>query len=124
VASEEDLNSFISSSFRSVWALELLCHLRRNPEKELTAGELVEQLRASDSVVRGNIAQLVAAGLVAVTSEGAARYAPVNKELDRLAGEAEAQYARSPDAVRRVIVRASHPGLTAFSDAFRLGGDK
>jgi hypothetical protein len=98
--------------------------LRRNPEKDSTAGELVEQLRASDSVVRVSIAQLVTARLVAVTSEGAAKYAPANEDLDRLAGEAEAQYAISPDAVRRVIVRASHPGLTAFSDAFRLGGDK
>ena len=43
--------------------------------------------------------------------------------LPVVAGAAEAQYSKSPDAVRRIIVRATSPGLSAFSDAFRLGGD-
>jgi hypothetical protein len=37
--------------------------------------------------------------------------------------ETEALYARSPDAVRRMIISASHGGLTAFADAFRIRKD-
>jgi hypothetical protein len=123
VAARQELVSFIGASFRSVWALELLCHLRkhagpRSPE------ELVESLRASDLVVRTCLADLVAAGLVSVDDTGRASYAPATPDLERLASETESYYSTSPDAVRRIIIRAANPGPSAFSDAFRLGGDK
>lgn len=121
---EEELVSFIGASFRSVWTLELLCHLRRSNGASRSAEELDESLRASDLVVRTSLAELVAAGLVSVDDKGNARYAPATPDLDRLAGLAEEQYAKSPNAVRRIIIKAANPGLTAFSDAFRLGGDK
>ena len=43
--------------------------------------------------------------------------------MDKLVEQAEALYATSPDAVRRMIVAASNPGITAFADAFRLRKD-
>lgn len=122
MVSDKDLTAFIGATFRSIWALELLCHLRHLRE-ERTAEELVESLRASDLVVRRSLDELVAAGLVSVTAESKATYAPATSDLDRLAAAVETKYATSPDAVRRVIVRAANPGLSAFSDAFRLGGD-
>jgi hypothetical protein len=120
---DAELASFIGAAFRSVWAFELLCELRkdgapRSPE------ELVESLRASDLVVRTGLAELIAAGLVSLEGDGRASYHPAPAQLDRLASAAEAQYTKSPDAVRRIIIRSANPGLTAFSDAFRLGGDK
>ncbi len=48
------------------------------------------------------------------------RYAPASTDLDRLAAQAETLYARSPGAVRRMIVTAASPGIAAFADAFRL----
>jgi hypothetical protein len=122
VESEEELVSFIGAAFRSVWALELLCHLRRTPGEPRSPEQLVESLRASDQVVQTSLAELTAAGLASMDRKGQATYAPASADLDRLAGEAEAYYAKSPDAVRRVIIRGANPGLTAFSDAFRLGG--
>jgi len=124
VAGKQELATFIGASFRSVWALELLCTLRRHPGESRSAEQLVDSLRASDLVVRTSLSELVAAGLVSVDGAGHATYAPASAELDRLAGLAEQHYAKSPDAVRRIIVKAANPGLTAFSDAFRLGGDK
>lgn len=121
LASDKDLASFIGATFRSIWALELLCHLRALRE-ERSAEELVENLRASDLVVNRSLEELVAAGLVSVTAEGRAVYAPATDELDSLAAAVETKYATSPDAVRRIIVRAANPGPTAFADAFRLGG--
>jgi len=122
MASQEDLATFIASSFRSVWALEVLCHLRSSPEIELSPGELVTALRASELVVRQSLAELTAAGLALVGEDGRAKYAPATAELDRLALAAEERYATAPDAVRRIIVKAANPGLTAFADAFRLKG--
>lgn len=121
---EQELVSFIGTSFRSVWALELLCHLRKSGESTRSPEQLVDSLRASDLVVRTSLAELMAAGLVSVDESGNARYAPASPELDRLASQAEEQYGKSPDAVRRIIIRSANPGLTAFSDAFRLGGPK
>ena len=123
MAARQELLSFIGASFRSVWALELLCDLRKHTGAPRTADELVESLRASDQVVRTSLAELVAAGLVSVDRDGRASYAPATPHLDRLAGETESYYSTSPDTVRRIIVRAANPGPAAFSDAFRLGGD-
>ncbi len=120
MTSEEVLTQFIGSSFRSVWALEVLCHLRKAPEDEFLPDELVAALRASDAVVRQSIAELTAVGLVVVGGGEKVKYAPAGPDLDRLAAAAEARYATAPDAVRRIIVRSANQGLAAFADAFRL----
>lgn len=80
-------------------------------------------LRASDSIVAQSVDSLVAAGLVATEEDGRARYLAASPDLDHRAGEAEAFYAKSPDAVRRLIVMSANGGLTAFADAFRLRKD-
>ena len=49
--------------------------------------------------------------------------APPSDELDRLVEGAASLYAKSPDAVRRTIVAAASPAITAFADAFRLRKD-
>ncbi|MGA9581205.1 MAG: hypothetical protein WBR13_04455 [Allosphingosinicella sp.] len=121
--SDEDVSSFIRSTFRSVWALELLCFLRQDRERSHSHDEMVAGLRGSDLVVTQSVGSLTAAGLVAAEADGAARYIPVSEELDRLADRATALYARSPDAVRRMIVAAANPAITAFADAFRLRKD-
>lgn len=118
-----DVSNFIRSTFRSVWALELLCLMRKEPERGWMRAELVSALRASDLVVDQGLAGLVAAGLVVMVSEESARYQPASEALDRLAREAEAQYASSPDKVRRLIIHAAHGGLSAFADAFRVRRD-
>ncbi|MGZ8310848.1 MAG: hypothetical protein ACXWUP_01385 [Allosphingosinicella sp.] len=122
--SPQQLKDFIGTTFRSVWALELLCFLRQNRDRPLTHAEMVTGLRGSDLVVQQSVGSLVAAGLVLAEADGAARYAPATADLDGLAGETEALYATSPDAVRRTIVGAANPGITAFADAFRLRKDR
>ena len=121
MAADTDLATFIGVTFRSVWALELLCHLRGKGADGSSAVELVSGLRASDLIVQRSLDELVAAGLVSLDKQGRATYAPATPELDRLAGQADERYSHSPDAVRRIIVRASNPGASAFADAFRLG---
>ena len=121
--SKSEVASFVRATFRSVWALELLALLRQNRDEAMTHADMVAGLRASDLVVTQSVGGLAAAGLVLAEADGSARYAPASPELDLLVGQAEALYARSPDAVRRMIVEASNPGLTAFADAFKLRKD-
>ena len=121
--SRNEVAGFIRASFRSVWALELLCFLRQHRDRSLTHAEMVAGLRGSDLVVTQSVESLAAAGLILTEADGSARYAPASADLDRLVGQAEALFARSPDAVRRMIVAAANPGITAFADAFRLRKD-
>lgn len=120
---KHEISRFIRSTFRSVWSIELLCHLRKHPDRNWSSEELVAALRASDLIVSQSLAALTAAGLVVASADGTVRYQPASEVLHRLAGAAEEEYARSPDAVRRMIVTASNNGLAAFADAFRLRGD-
>jgi len=121
--SDEDVSSFIRSTFRSVWALELLCFLRQEPGLVRSHDEMVAGLRGSDLVVTQSVESLTAAGLVIVETDGSARYGPASGDADELAERAAALYKRSPDAVRRMIVAAANPAITAFADAFRLRKD-
>ncbi len=121
--SDEDVSSFIRSTFRSVWALELLCFLRQDRSRSHSHDEMVAGLRGSDLVVTQSVGSLTAAGLVVAEADGTARYTPVSEELDQLADRASELYARSPDAVRRSIVAAANPAITAFADAFRFRND-
>ena len=117
------VQSFIAATFRSVWALELLCLLRSNRDVALSQADMVAGLTASQLVVSQSLASLVAAGLVVEESDGSARYAPASQSLDALAQAAEEFYANRPNAVRRIIVSASRPSIAAFADAFRLKKD-
>ena len=120
---DQDVASFIGSSFRSVWAIELMLHLKRHPQRDWSKAELVEALRASELVVSSGLSSLLAAGLVVRNEEGAARYAPASPEIESMADATEALYAKKPDAVRRTIVAAAADDLAAFADAFRLRRD-
>ena len=121
--SKQEVSSFIRATFRSVWALELLCFLRHNRDRTLSHEEMVAGLRGSDLVVSQSVESLSAAGLVLTEADGAARYAPTSPELDKLVERTEALYGKSPDAVRRMIVASANPGITAFADSFRLRKD-
>jgi hypothetical protein len=114
----EELASFIASSFRSVWALELLL-LLRSEGRPCSHEELVTTMRASASVVDKALESLVAAGLAGMDGPYAT-YMPVSTEVDLLVDQTEQLYRSKPDRVRRLIVASSNKGLAAFSDAFRL----
>lgn len=116
--SSNELASFIASSFRSVWALELLI-LLKHEKRTCTMDELVTLMRASPAVIDTALEWLVAAGLAG--SDGkTASYMPVNADVSSLVEQTEQLYRSRPDRVRRLIIASSNKGLTAFSDAFRL----
>jgi DNA-binding transcriptional ArsR family regulator len=118
-----NLESFIGSSFRSVWAIEVLTFLAERPERAFSAEELIGALRVSDAVVTQSIDSLSAAGLVMVDSEGCARLYEGNDQQTKLVRAAIDLYRKSPDKVRRMIIAQAAPGVTAFADAFKLRKD-
>ena len=119
---DDDVLRFAASSFRSVWALELLMTLKSAPRR-WSHEELVATMRASDAVVSSALDSLVAAGLASIEG-GEAVYMPVNDEVADYIERTTTLYAARPDAVRRAIVRASASGLSAFADAFRLRDER
>ncbi|MEA3015400.1 MAG: hypothetical protein QOI38_122 [Sphingomonadales bacterium] len=118
---EAELAQFIRSTFRSVWTLELLLHLRRGGGA-MRRSELVAALRASEAVVSTAAAALFSAGLVLLDDETMC-YAPAAAGLDALVEATAVLYAQKPDAVRRLVVSAVGDPAAAFSDAFRLRRD-
>lgn len=117
----DELTRFISSSFPSVWALELLL-LLKSERRPWARDELIKSLRASELVVSQSLDSLVAGGLASVTEEEAV-YMPVSPAVAKLVEQAESVYASKPDKVRRTIVTSSASGIAAFADAFRLRKD-
>ena len=120
---KQQVPSFIGSTFRSVWSLELLLFLRKHRGRSFSREDMVAGLRASELIVAQSLDGLVAAGLVSTDEQGHAQYAPASPDLDDLVTETEAVYLKSPDSVRRTIVAAANSGATAFADAFRLRKD-
>lgn len=119
--SNDELLRFIGSSFRSVWALELLLVLKGDP-RPWPREQLVATMRASELVVSKAVDALVAAGLAVLEDDGAS-YRPVNADVAAKVDRVEALYASRPDAVRRAIISSSTSGAAAFADAFKLRKD-
>ena len=118
-----DTGKFLRDNFKSVWALELLLQLERQPDRSFTPGDLVVALRASQGIVEKGLLSLVAAGLIVADEDGRVRYAPASPDLCTLVERVRDEYASRPDAVRRVIVSGAASGASAFADAFRLRKD-
>ena len=119
---EFDVESFIVGNFRSVWAIELVRTLLADAETGFSPDELVKQLRASNAVVQQSVGALSAVGLVVVENDRV-RLHIRNDQARELLEAAVELYRKRPDRVRRLIIAASSPGLTAFADAFRLRKD-
>ena len=116
--SDDEVLRFVAASFRSVWALELLLSLKRQP-RSWSRQELVATLRASELVVSNALDALVAAGLAAIDADGAF-YQPASRDLEAYADRVEELYRTRPNSVRRAIVSAGSSSADAFADAFKL----
>lgn len=120
---QQQIESFVASSFRSIWALDLLRFLANHPGSSFSAPQLVAALRASSVVVSQSLDNLTAAGLAIIDDKGLASFHEGSPERAELVEAAIDLYARSPDKVRRLIIAQTAPGVAAFADAFRLRKD-
>ena len=123
MATDRDLEEFISDSFSSIWDLELLSALLDRPELALSQTQLVERMRASELIVSQGAHSLVSAGIASLDADGRLQFSPVNESVAQCAREAHEFYQRFPGRARRLLVARQSPGLTAFANAFRLRKD-
>jgi hypothetical protein len=122
LAADQDLPAFVREHVRSVWALELLLALRRDPDRCWAADELVRELRASTTLVSSNLQAFERSGLAMLTDEGCYRYAPASPVLDELCGLLQSAYRERPVAVINMIAKPD--ALQSLADAFKFrGGD-
>src|SRR5438045_3635205 len=77
LATNSDFEGFVRQHVGSVWAVELLLLMRRDPARCWTAAELVAELRASTSLVADNLQRFLTGGLVA-PEQDCFRYAPAS----------------------------------------------
>lgn len=118
-----DLQAFIRACVRSVWALELLVLLKRQPGKPWTADALVQEMRSSTAVVEGALTAFEAIGLVRQETPDVWVYAPAAPALALLADQLESAYRERPARVVKAIMSSPNDKLQSFADAFRFKGD-
>lgn len=120
---DQDLFGFIREQLRSVWALELLLLMRRKADRHWSAQELVDELRASASLVNDNLATFQRAGLVVSDEAGRFSFSPASPVLRSLCDQLDEIYRERPVTVINAIVSPPDK-LQTLADAFRIkGGD-
>lgn len=117
-----DMPLLIRQHLASVWALEILLQLRRQPERLWTVDELVAALRATSTLVSNNLKSLETSGLT-VVEDGRHRYGPASSLLSAFADQVDAMYRERPVTVINLI-SAPADRLQALADAFKFRGDR
>lgn len=116
---EQQALALVRTVIRSVWALELLLLMRRDPDRRWSEDALVRELRASLPLVRQNLAQLETGGLIACEPEGC-RFAPASPLLEKACAVLDRAYRERPVSVVNLIVGMSSENVQGFADAFRF----
>jgi len=124
VVLSQKLERFLRTSIRSVWELELLLLLRKEPSRAWSADELIRQLRASGLVINDALAALQRASLVTSGETGRFLYRPADEELTAVVDELADAYANMPASIMDVIWSTPRSNIEIFADAFRLRKDK
>lgn len=117
------LERFLRTSIRSVWELELLLLLRKEPARGWSVPNLVRQLRASGLVVSDALMALQRAELATEEPAGHYRYRPATTELMQVVDELAEAYASLPASVMNIIWSTPRTHIQIFADAFRFRKD-
>jgi hypothetical protein len=122
LSGDPELSAFVREHLRSVWAVELLLLLRRDPAHCWRSEILVAELRASTNLVRDVLAGFERSGLAVCDDAGCWRYAPAAQALDELAARLEQAYRERPVAIINLIASRGDP-IQGLADAFKWRGD-
>lgn len=120
---DQAVADFLRDVVRSVWALELMLQMQREPERQWSAPELTAEMRASLPLVSSILDQYLKAGLVARAEDDRWQWSPRTDRLAGLAAEVAQAQATTPLAVIKAISAEPKGPLRAFADAFRFKGD-
>lgn len=123
LSEQPELAAFVREHVRSVWAVELLLLLKRDPDRRWPAADLVRELRASTLLVNDNLQRFERSGLAVREDGDLWRYAPAMPMLGELADRLEAAYRERPVTVINLIAAPPDP-VQGLADAFKFRGDK
>lgn len=116
---EEDVLKFLRIAVGSLWALEQLLLLQRDPDRRWTVDAMVRELRSSKAIVSRIVTQFGRAGLVQ-EANGEFHYQPRTPEIADLVTRVASAYALYPVAVTRALMVASDHDIQSFANAFRV----
>lgn len=120
---DQRVADFLRDVVRSVWALELMLLMMREPGRAWSAPEITAEMRASLPLVTSILDQYSRAGLVARGEADTWHWAPRDERLKALADQVAQAQATTPLAVIKAISAEPKGPLRAFADAFRFKGD-
>ncbi len=119
---DQDLPRLIRIHIASVWSLELLLLLRRDPTRAWTVEALTQEMRASAPLVAAALARFERSGLAAYDPP-TYRYAAASGLLADFAETLEREYRARPVAIINLIV-APEERIQQLADAFRFQSDR
>lgn len=119
-ATEEEVLSFVRSSIRSAWTLEVLLLLRRDARRSWQIDDLVRELRGSVALVRESLHALSALGLLAASPTEGYYYHAEAAALDELVSALVRLYQDKPTTVLHTIFTSPNDKIQSFSDAFLI----
>lgn len=120
---DEAILEFASTTFRSVWPIELLFFLSQKPDQAWQVSTLARELRASVLIVTQGLSALQAVGFVTADQRYAYSFRPKTAESVELAHALINLYQRKPRAINCAIFAAPRDRIQSFADAFRLRKD-
>ena len=118
----KDFPQLIRAHIASVWALEVILALRRDPDRWWSAEALSAELRATVAIVDTCVAQFQRIGLVASDLDGRHRYSAASRVMDEFCARLADEYRERPVAVITLIAAPEHR-IQQLADAFRFRGD-
>jgi DNA-binding GntR family transcriptional regulator len=118
--SDEEVLAFARDHLGSIWSLEVLLILQRNPQTLWTEHELEQEVRGSCRIVREALAVLSRAGVASLVTGRGWQYAPSSPELARVLGELTDLQANKPVLVAKAIFASINNRIRTFADAFRM----
>jgi len=117
---ENDALDFVRTSIGSVWALELLVLLRREPVRSWPLDLMIHESRSSVVAVSHAIQMLENAGLVVQTAPREYLYRPTTPTLDAIGDLVQKIYSNKPSTVISAIFDLPDDQLRTFAKAFKF----
>lgn len=119
---DEKLFNFVRSHVPTVWTLELLLVLKRDPDRRWSSEQLVAELRGSEAVVTAALGQLKRAGLARIDEHARYGYEPALPGLAASADQLDQAYRERPFTIIKWIA-APEDKLRSLADAFKFRRD-
>jgi hypothetical protein len=107
IVTDDDLISFIAAWVGSIWTLELLLLLKREP-RPWDAKSMILELRSSRGIIEDGLQTLQNAGFLTQDHSGRYRFHAASSQLNDIAAGIEALYRTKPTFVIKAITEAHH----------------